>query len=78
MSRTTTSGAWIGDLVVLFCIHSIPKRSHEKAVRYSKQERFYDSQNLMGVFFNPKRNARVNNSANEVTVTIQITTILTA
>jgi len=46
----TTSGARIGDLVVLFCAHSIPKRSHEKVVPYAKQEFFYDSQNLMGVF----------------------------
>jgi len=35
----------IGDLV-LFCTHSIPKRSHEKAVPYAKQELFYDSLNF--------------------------------
>jgi len=39
-SRLTTSGAWTGDLVVLLCTHSIPKRSHEKAVPYTKQEYF--------------------------------------
>ena len=42
-SRLTTSGARVGDLVVLLCTHSTPKRSHEKAVPYAKQEGiFYD------------------------------------
>jgi len=40
MSRQTTSGARIGDPVVLFCSHSIPMRSHEKAVPYAKREFF--------------------------------------
>jgi len=54
-SRLTTSGARIGDSTVLFCTHSTPKRSHEKAVPYAKQEFFVV--NLNGVFFYP--NTRV-------------------
>jgi len=41
-SGLTTSGARNDDLVVLFCTYFIPKRSHEKAVPYAKQD-FYDS-----------------------------------
>ena len=53
-SRLTTSGARIGDLVVLFSTHFIPKRSHEKAVAHAKQDFFSD-----GVIVTPKHNTRV-------------------
>jgi len=49
-------GALIGDLVVLYCTYSIPKRSHEKAVPYSKQELFHIHKLRWGLFFTPKCN----------------------
>jgi len=58
-SRLTTSGARIGELVVLFCTHAIPKRSHGKAVPYAKQQFFLGFITLDGGPFYPKRNARL-------------------
>jgi len=52
-SCLTASSAQISDLVVLFCMQSIPKRSHKKALPYAKQEFFMIHKLRWGSFLPP-------------------------
>jgi len=58
-SCQTTSGALIGDLIVVFCTHFIFRKSHERQ-RPMLNRFFYWFKNWAGAFFYPKRNTRVN------------------
>jgi len=44
-SRQTTSGAPIGDLIIVFCIHFIFRKSHERTAPNAEQKFFYRVKN---------------------------------